>query len=60
MHTTPCIELRKSWLPVTPFGKHRGQPLNAVPVDYLEWIVENLTLSGELLEAIQSTIAEAM
>jgi DNA polymerase III epsilon subunit-like protein len=26
-----------------PFGKHRGRPIDAVPTDYLEWLVKAAT-----------------
>ena len=25
-----------------PFGKHRGEPVEDLPTDYLEWCLENL------------------
>jgi DNA polymerase III epsilon subunit family exonuclease len=30
-----------------PFGKHRGQPLEAVPTDYLQWLVKGATSISE-------------
>jgi DNA polymerase III epsilon subunit-like protein len=30
-----------------PFGKHRGQPIDAVPTDYLEWLIKAATSISE-------------
>jgi len=33
-----------------PVGKHKGEPWDAVPLDYLEWVVANLTDKPEIVE----------
>ena len=39
-----------------PFGKHKGEELSEIPVDYLAWIEENYNLSDELREGINEEI----
>lgn len=34
-----------------PFGKHKGEHVNDVPLDYLMWVVENCDLRSETLAA---------
>jgi hypothetical protein len=50
-------------LAALPFGRHRGQPLSAVPADYLEWLLRNtdgtsqdvaLTVRSELARRVTS------
>lgn len=33
-----------------PIGKHKGQPWDQVPLDYLEWMVSNLTDKDDIVE----------
>ena len=35
-----------------PFGRHKGKELSEIPPDYLEWISENLTITGDLADEI--------
>ena len=35
-----------------PFGRHKGKELSAIPPDYLEWISDNLTITGDLADEI--------
>jgi hypothetical protein len=35
-----------------PFGRHKGQPLPSVPMDYLRWLAENAKLSSGLRTAV--------
>ncbi len=51
-HTTICDELRTSFEPVVPWGKHKGKSLSQVPVDYLEWLVWREGITSELRDAI--------
>ena len=40
-----------------PFGKHRGEPLGDIPLDYLDWVLENCELRSERLrEAIEEEV----
>ncbi|TWU27569.1 putative quorum-sensing-regulated virulence factor [Bythopirellula polymerisocia] len=56
-HHPLCEELRASWEPKMPFGKHKGKPLSQVPHDYLEWLLaKNKTVDTELRSAIQDTL----
>jgi uncharacterized protein (DUF3820 family) len=44
-----------------PFGKHKGEPLDEVPKDYLIWIVDKLyskELVKEVLEIINANERE--
>ncbi|MCL6443599.1 MAG: DUF3820 family protein [Alicyclobacillus sp.] len=42
-----------------PFGRHRGQPLSEVPIDYLHWVLENVEpLNPDLEWSIRRTLAE--
>jgi uncharacterized protein (DUF3820 family) len=38
------------------FGKHRGEPLHAVPIGYLKWLEEQGWIEKELREAVQFEI----
>jgi hypothetical protein len=35
-----------------PFGRHKGKEISEIPPDYLEWISDNLTISGDLADEI--------
>jgi uncharacterized protein (DUF3820 family) len=39
-----------------PFGKHKGRPISAVPVDYLYWLMARGGLDSELKEAINQRL----
>lgn len=39
-----------------PFGRHKGQEIDLLPQDYLEWIRNNLDLSGPLGEAVDQAL----
>jgi uncharacterized protein (DUF3820 family) len=60
MHSEACFELRASWEPKMPFGKFKGKSLSTAPIDYLEWLLGNRSVSGELREAIRSRLELAM
>lgn len=32
-----------------PWGRYKGQPIEDVPTDYLEWLAENISGSDELI-----------
>jgi hypothetical protein len=59
VHNHLCDDLRASLLPKMPFGKHKGKPLNAVPVDYLKWIASTDRFGAELREAIRDYLQSA-
>lgn len=42
-----------------PFGKYRGQPLDDLPTDYLEWCVQELDQdrNGTLIEEMLAQLA---
>lgn len=40
-----------------PFGKYKGQEIDDIPADYLEWCLTNCTLSYQLEEEMQSQLA---
>lgn len=43
-----------------PFGKHKGKPLEEVPLDYLDWALREYGMASqtrELLEAYRSGIS---
>ncbi|OGD53714.1 hypothetical protein A3K80_07440 [Candidatus Bathyarchaeota archaeon RBG_13_38_9] len=39
-----------------PFGKYKGQEINATPTAYLKWLEENVDLTIQLHEAINAEI----
>jgi hypothetical protein len=39
-----------------PFGKHYGEDLREIPIQYLEWIRENIDLREPLLSAIDAEL----
>lgn len=58
-HGALCVELRASWEPTLPFGKHRGKRLSDVPTDYLRWLLRNShSLDSELRTAITERIRQ--
>jgi hypothetical protein len=40
-----------------PFGRHRGEPLEDVPSDYLDWLLRVCTLQPPLRRAVQDEVA---
>lgn len=38
-HRLACAELRRECIPVIPFGKHRGRRVDALPRDYIGWVL---------------------
>jgi hypothetical protein len=55
-HNPLCDELRVSWAPTLPWGRHKGKPLSEVPRDYLCWIGRNRSLPADLRTAIESQL----
>ena len=51
-HGKLCKELRLSWLPTLPNGKHKGVPLAKVPRDYLRWFLKRCS-DQDLRDAIK-------
>jgi hypothetical protein len=39
IHRAACNELRQEWVPIMPFGKHRGRRVDELPADYIDWIL---------------------
>jgi exodeoxyribonuclease X len=40
-----------------PFGKHKGTPLDELPLDYMTWILENLSdMRDDLREELQNQV----
>ena len=35
-----------------PFGKHKGKPLEEIPVDYLRWLYYEADIRDDLYEAV--------
>lgn len=40
-----------------PFGKYKGQQLEDIPEDYLQWALENCTLTNALATEMESQLA---
>lgn len=36
-----------------PFGKHKGELLSEIPLEYLQWVISNLDISERLNDAIE-------
>lgn len=41
---------------IMPFGKHKGEMLADIPIEYMEWCLENLDLRPRLRNAMESTV----
>ena len=54
VHSEACNELRMSWEPVLPWGKHRGKRISEVPSDYLLWLLGREGVSSDLADAIRA------
>lgn len=39
-----------------PFGKHKGEPVASLPLPYCRWLNKNVSLRGELAEAIAARL----
>lgn len=39
-----------------PWGKYRGQPIEDVPTDYLQWMAENISSSDELIKEAENQL----
>jgi Putative quorum-sensing-regulated virulence factor len=39
---------------VMPFGKHRGHLIVDLPIDYIDWILQNVELKGSLYRALEA------
>lgn len=39
VHRAACDDLRRGWVPIIPFGKHRGRRADELPADYIAWIL---------------------
>lgn len=58
-HNPLCVELRASWEPSLPFGKHKGKRLGDVPRDYLAWLLANgASLDAGLRAAVEEAIGK--
>ena len=58
IHTEACRELRASWWPVMPFGRHKGTPLPLVPRRYLQWLVRRKNIDNGLREAATQCLTD--
>ena len=43
-----------------PFGKHKGEPVNQLPLDYLYWLVHNTALREPLSTVVKHAYKVAM
>jgi hypothetical protein len=48
--------LEQGQKPVLYFGKHQGTPLTEIPTDYLEWVTNNVRLSGRKRREVQEEL----
>ena len=39
-----------------PFGRHKGQEIDSLPQDYLNWLRNNLHLTGKVAEQIDRAL----
>ncbi|MGA2620181.1 MAG: DUF3820 family protein [Thermoguttaceae bacterium] len=39
-----------------PFGRYKSKEISAIPPDYLKWICDNLTISGDLANEIYEVL----
>lgn len=39
-----------------PFGKHKGQPVESLPLRYLEWLADNIELHGRLAVEVSAIL----
>jgi hypothetical protein len=52
--TLPAIEGESEKMP---FGKHRGEDLAEIPIEYLKWVEREMTLTARLRDAINHEIS---
>jgi uncharacterized protein (DUF3820 family) len=45
-HNPLCIILN-DWVPILPFGRHKGKPVSEVPRSYLDWLLQKSTALRE-------------
>ncbi len=57
-HSPACEELKDSWEPAMPFGKHKGKPVSEVPADYLDWMLTSQRLDAELRAAVEGRLKQ--
>lgn len=43
---------------IMPFGKYRGEYLEDIPLNYLQWVYDNLELKVDLEDEIGELIAD--
>ena len=55
-HSKPCIDLRRSWEPTLPWGKHKGKRVSEAPEDYLKWLAKR-DLPANLRVAVEEVLA---
>lgn len=53
-HSDLCEELRASWEPELPFGKHKCRRVSEVPRDYFEWLARRQGIESELRDVIKT------
>jgi len=39
-----------------PFGKHKGEPVEDLPTDYIEWLLREANLRDDLAEELQNQL----
>lgn len=39
-----------------PFGKYKGEPVEDLPIDYIEWCLENVNLRPELQKEMEAQV----
>lgn len=44
--------------PILPFGKHKGQKVSDVPVEYLDWLIGQSWLNADLRELIEAHLKD--
>jgi hypothetical protein len=55
--TKACQAMRDDWALRMPFGKHRGQPVASLPVDYLQWLKNSsVGLKDELRAEVERVL----
>jgi len=57
-HSQACREQTESWLPTMPFGKHKGERIDTLPVDYCRFLVTKKIRPRET-EAVRALEARA-
>lgn len=57
-HSQACREQMESWLPTMPFGRHKGERIDTLPVEYCRFLVTKNIRPRET-EAVQAIEARA-